>query len=135
VLRRAAWLLLALPAAIVLITLAVSNRHGVRLILDPFRPDDPVLSLVLPLYAYLLAALILGVILGGAAAWMTQGRWRRVARRRTAEALQWQAEADRLSREPGSPRRGADGQAWPLPDAIGLRRRLGLIWLHPALSR
>jgi hypothetical protein len=99
VLRRAAWLLLALPAAIVLITLAVSNRHGVRLILDPFRPDDPVLSLVLPLYAYLLAALILGVILGGAAAWMTQGRWRRVARRRTAEALQWQAEADRLSRE------------------------------------
>jgi hypothetical protein len=30
---------------------------------------------------------------------MTQGRWRRVARRRTAEALQWQAEADRLSRE------------------------------------
>lgn len=98
-LRRAAWLLLALPAAIVLITLAVINRHGVRLILDPFRPDDPVIFLVLPLYAYLFAALILGVILGGAAAWMTQGRWRRVARRRTAEALQWQAEADRLSRE------------------------------------
>ena len=35
-LRRAAWFLLALPIAAVLVTLAVANRHGVRLILDPF---------------------------------------------------------------------------------------------------
>jgi hypothetical protein len=99
VLRRAVWLLVALPAAIVLITLAVSNRHAVRLILDPFRPDDPVLFVVLPLYAYLLTALITGVLLGGAAAWLAQRRWRRLARRRATEAVRWQAEADRLLRE------------------------------------
>lgn len=97
--RRAVWLLVALPAAIVLITLAVSNRHAVRLILDPFRPDDPVLFLVLPLYAYLLTALIMGVLLGGAAAWLAQRRWRRLARHRATEAVRWQAEADRLMRE------------------------------------
>jgi uncharacterized integral membrane protein len=99
VLHRVIWLLVAFPAAIVLTTLAVINRQPVRLILDPFRPDDPVISLVLPLYAYLLGALIVGVILGGVAVWMGQGRWRRVARRRAAEAVRWQAEADRLVRE------------------------------------
>jgi hypothetical protein len=31
--------------------------------------------------------------------WMTQGRWRRIARRRGADAVRWQAEADRLTRE------------------------------------
>jgi hypothetical protein len=99
VVRRAVWLLVALPAGVLLITLAVSNRHAVRLVLDPFRPDDPVLFLVLPLYAYLFAALIMGVLLGGTAAWLAQRRWRRLARRRVAEAVRWQAEADRLLRE------------------------------------
>ena len=98
-LRRAVSLLVAVPAAIVLITLAVINRQPVRLILDPFRPDDPVIALALPLYAYVLGALIVGVILGGTAAWMAQGRWRRVARRRASDAVRWQAEADRLVRE------------------------------------
>ena len=42
-LRRFVWILVALPVAILLITLAVANRHGVRLVLDPFRPDEPVL--------------------------------------------------------------------------------------------
>ena len=67
--------------------------------LDPFRPDEPVISLVLPFYLYLLATLIIGVIFGGLVMWMTQGRWRRMARRRGADAVRWQAEADRLSRE------------------------------------
>lgn len=99
VLRRLFCLVVAGPAAIALVALAVINRHDVRLILDPFRPDDPVLSLVLPFYAYLLAMLIIGVIIGGATVWMTQRRWRRAARRRTADAVRWQAEADRLTQE------------------------------------
>src|SRR5262245_31837121 len=96
-------LLVALPAAVLLITLAVSNRHAARLVLDPFRPEDPVIFLVLPLYAYLFAALILGVLLGGAAAWLAQRRWRRLAGRRAAEAVRWQAGADRVVRERGQP--------------------------------
>lgn len=99
VLRRFVWFFVALPAALVLITLALANRHGVRLVLDPFRPADPVISLVLPFYAYLFAALLIGIVIGGTAAWMTQARWRRSARQREAEANRWHAEADRLTRE------------------------------------
>ena len=98
-LRRIIWFPIALLAAILLVTLAVSNRETVRLVLDPFRPEAPVLSIALPFYVYLLGALTIGVILGGVATWMTQGRWRRTARVKTQDALRWQAEADRLSRE------------------------------------
>src|SRR6476660_4464377 len=98
-LRRFVLFLVAIPAAIVLITLAVINRHGVRLVLDPFRPDEPVVSLVLPFYVYLIGMLLIGIVIGGLATWVTQARWRRTARRRTAEAQRWQSEADRLARE------------------------------------
>ena len=98
-LRRAWKYLLGLPAAIVLLTLAVINRHGVRLMLDPFRPEEPVISLVLPFYVYLIGMLLIGIVIGGLATWVTQARWRRSARRRGAEAQRWQAEADRLARE------------------------------------
>jgi uncharacterized integral membrane protein len=98
-LRRIVWFFVAFPVAILLITLAVANRHGVRLVLDPFRPGDPVISLLLPFYAYLLGALLVGVVIGGAATWMTQAGWRRSARQRAADAHRWQAEADRLTRE------------------------------------
>lgn len=98
-LRRFVWFFLALPAAALLVTLALANRHGVRLVLDPFRPSDPAVSLVLPFYAYLFAALVAGVVIGGIATWMTQSRWRRSARQRAAEADRWHAEADRLNRQ------------------------------------
>lgn len=98
-LKRIVTLLLAFPAAVFLITLAVANRHGVRLVLDPFHPEAPVLSLMLPFYAYLFGAMLVGVLLGGAATWISQGRWRKAARQRSAEARRWHAEADRLTRE------------------------------------
>ena len=98
-LRRFVWILVAFPVAVLLLTLAVANRHGVRLVLDPFRSDEPVLFLVLPFYAYLFGVLLLGIVIGGLATWMAQARWRRTARRRGAEAQRWQAEADRLARE------------------------------------
>jgi hypothetical protein len=93
------WLLVAFPVAAVLVTLAVTNRHPVRLVLDPFRPEAPVLSLELPFYAYLFIVLMTGVILGGLATWATQSKWRRTARSRALEAMRWRAEADRLTRE------------------------------------
>lgn len=98
-LRRILWLLVAFPAAALLITLAIANRHSVRLVLDPFRPETPVLSLVLPFYGFLFGALLIGVLLGGAATWLSQSRWRRTARVRSSEAKRWQTEADRLMRE------------------------------------
>ena len=73
-LRRFIWLLLAIPAAIFLVTLAVANRHAVRLVLDPFRPEAPVISMELPFFVYLFATLMLGVILGGIATWKNKPR-------------------------------------------------------------
>ncbi len=98
-LKRILTLLVAFPAAAILVTMAVANRHAVTMVLDPFNPDAPVLSLSLPFYAYLFGALILGVLLGGMATWLSQARYRRQARQRGMEARRWQAEADRLARE------------------------------------
>jgi uncharacterized integral membrane protein len=99
VVKRILWLLVAFPAALLLVTFAVVNRHEVRLVLDPFRPENPVISLSLPFYAYLFAALIVGVVLGGMATWFAQSRWRRSARQHGRAAARWHAEADRLTRE------------------------------------
>lgn len=92
-------LLIALPAALILISLALANRHPVRLALNPFRPEDTVLSVHGPFYVYLLGALIAGVALGGIATWFNQGRWRRTARMRSFEVRRWQSETERLVRE------------------------------------
>ena len=92
-------LLIAFPAALILVSLALANRHAVRLALNPFRPEDNVLSIQGPFYIYLLLALISGVALGGIATWFNQGRWRRTARNRSFEARRWQSESERLVRE------------------------------------
>jgi hypothetical protein len=98
-LRRIVRLVLMVAAGVVLVALGVANIHSVRLALDPFRPDEPALSLELPFYAWLLAATILGVIAGGLATWLAQARWRRSARRGELETRRWKAEAERLNRD------------------------------------
>ena len=98
-LRRIISLLIAFPLGAALVAIAVTNRQPVQLILDPFRPENPALALQLPFYAYLLGALVFGVILGGMATWFGQSRWRRTARTQGQRATRWQAEADRLARE------------------------------------
>lgn len=96
---RLVGMLVMIVAAIVLVTLAVINRHEVRLVLDPFNPQSPDFYLPMPLYAILFAMLIVGVVLGGMASWLSQGKWRKTARQRTQDAMRWKAEAERLTRE------------------------------------
>ncbi len=96
---RILWSICAVIAAVVLVTLAVANRHEVRLVLDPFNRQAPVIFAELPFYIYLFAMLIVGVLLGGLATWVNQGKWRRLVRARTHEALRWKGEAERLMRE------------------------------------
>ncbi len=98
-LKRLVGLLFGFVAAALLITVAVANRHNVQLILDPFNPKDPVLAVTLPFFAYLFATLIAGVLVGGFATWLGQGKWRRMARNRAQEAARWKGEAERLTRE------------------------------------
>jgi hypothetical protein len=88
---------------LLLLTLAVINRHGVRLVLDPFRPEQPLISVTLPFYVYLFATSLIGMLVGGLVVWRGQAVWRRAARRRAGEAERWRTEAERLKRS-GDPR-------------------------------
>ena len=97
--RKILWALLAAPGAAILVALAVANRHNVALKLDPVRPDSPAIVVNLPLYAYIFAALVLGMLIGGALVWLGQGKFRRRLRERTHEAYRWHSEATRLNRE------------------------------------
>ncbi len=110
-LKRIAMFLIAFPMAAGLTAIAVSNRQSIELALDPFRPETPALSVTLPFYAYLLGALIVGVVLGGCATWLGQGRWRQTARTQGQRAQRWQAEADRLTRERDAAASGANAMA------------------------
>ncbi|WP_186388754.1 MULTISPECIES: LapA family protein [unclassified Stappia] len=88
--------LVLVPIAIVLIALAVANRHVVTLSLDPFNRADPALSVDAPLFWILFAAVAFGVFIGGVASWAAQGKWRKEARVKRREADLWHSEADRL---------------------------------------
>ena len=88
-------LVVFVPLGIVLVVLAVANRQVVTLALNPFRPEDSVLSLSGPFFLFLLLSLLLGILIGSMATWWTQGKYRRQARQEAREVIRWQAEADR----------------------------------------
>ena len=73
------------PLAIILVALAVANRELVALTFDPFHPGNPALTIHLPLFVFLFVALLAGVLIGSAATWLKQGRYRKLARRREQE--------------------------------------------------
>jgi hypothetical protein len=61
--------------------------------LDPFGGSDSGVSL--PLFVLIILLLIIGVLIGGLAAWVRQGKWRSAARRgeRQLQALRKKLEA------------------------------------------
>lgn len=84
--NRLLTLLIALPVAVILIVLSVANRGTVSVTLDPFNPGNPALTYTAPLFLWVLGALLAGIIIGGLLIWFTQGRHRKLARKRKAEA-------------------------------------------------
>jgi uncharacterized integral membrane protein len=96
--RRFLGWLIGLPLAAILVLLAVANRTPVVLSLDPFSPEAPAYTVSLPLFIVILLAVIVGVLAGGIAAWIRQGRYRREARNRRSEVQRLEAEAERLRR-------------------------------------
>jgi uncharacterized integral membrane protein len=101
-LRKILTAIVVIPLAIILIVFAVANRHAVTVSLDPFASNEPAVSLTLPLFALIFAVLIVGVLIGGAATWLRQGRWRWVARRMEAELRNLRAKIMALEGGQGS---------------------------------
>jgi uncharacterized integral membrane protein len=82
------------PIALALLVFAFANRQIVTVSLDPFASDDnPALALAAPLFLVVLLTLMAGVVLGGAATWLSQRRFRRAARQSRAEADRLRSEA------------------------------------------
>ena len=98
-LRKIVSFLILAPLALAIVLFAVSNRAPVLLGFDPFGAQPPMFAYPMPLFLALLAALIAGVIVGGAAAWSRQRKWRRRARRLSGELKIAHAEAAVLRRQ------------------------------------
>ncbi|NTE85070.1 LapA family protein [Agrobacterium rubi] len=88
-------LLVLVPLAIILVILCVANRQAVTLALNPFRPDDSMLSFSAPFFVFIFLSLILGVVLGSLVTWFSQGKYRKRARTEAKEAVRWHDEANR----------------------------------------
>ena len=88
--------LLLLPVAVLVVLLAVANRAPVRISLDPFSQDAPEFATEVPLYAVIFAAVMLGVVIGGTATWLAQGKHRRARRQYRRETQHLKTETERL---------------------------------------
>jgi len=103
--RKIAAILILLPLALLIMMFAIANRAPVTVSLDPFAAQPPMFSVTSPLFVILLAVLIVGVIIGGAAAWARQSKWRRRARRLAADLKASRAETEALRQQLAAPRR------------------------------
>jgi uncharacterized integral membrane protein len=106
-LRRVLQIVIFVPIAVVLIVLSVANRHPVTISLDPFGGTEASLTVSMPLFLVIFGALFVGVVVGGVAAWLSQGKWRRTARRSREEAARWRyrySETERKQADDGVPR-------------------------------
>jgi uncharacterized integral membrane protein len=103
--------LILVPLAIVVVAFAVANRQSVVVSFDPFDQAHPAFARPVPLYALVLVLVIVGVVVGGVAAWLRQGKWRRAARLAQGEARELRAELDRLKERTGAG--GLPGQPMP----------------------
>ncbi|MDO8875504.1 MAG: LapA family protein [Pseudolabrys sp.] len=94
--RKVATLVIVLPLAAIIIAFAVANRQLVTVSFDPFTNVDPAYAATLPLFILIFVLTILGVIVGGTAAWLRQAHWRRTARKLDGEVRQLQQELSAL---------------------------------------
>ncbi len=112
-LRKIVAALILVPLAIVLIAFAMANRQAVMVSFDPFSGNAPAASTTLPLFALIIVILIIGVLVGGTAAWFGQSKWRRAARRLEREAIGLRAKVDALEGAAAEPSIVPRGQVAP----------------------
>jgi hypothetical protein len=99
-LRRLLQTIVMIPIAGALVAWAVANRQPVTVSFDPFDPANPAFAMTMPVYLMGFSILIAGVLLGGVAAWIEQGKWRHARARLAAELRVVRAELDHARRQP-----------------------------------
>ncbi len=111
-LNRIVAAIVSLTFAVIMIAFAVANRQEVVVSVDPFDPVQPAYSRTMWLFVPIFVALILGVVIGGLASWLRQGKWRGTARRVERElqqlrgklaALESASDKPTIVPEPGNP--------------------------------
>ena len=112
--------IILVPLAVLIIAFAVANRQIVTVSLDPFGAEHPAASLTLPLFALVIVLLVLGVLIGGIAAWLRQSKWRRTARRLEREIADLHIEIEALKRNGGVLATGVNVPPAP-PERLQLR--------------
>jgi uncharacterized integral membrane protein len=70
-----------IPLAVVIVGFAVANRQAVTVSFDPFDAAQPAYAATVPLFILIFVLVILGILIGGTAAWLRQASYRRAARR------------------------------------------------------
>ncbi|RDJ25032.1 LapA family protein [Bosea caraganae] len=91
--------LILVPIALAIVLFSVANRASVPISLDPISRDAPQFVFELPLFAVVLISIAAGVLIGGLASWIAQGKHRKAARRsrREADALRNEAQSLRAA--------------------------------------
>ena len=113
------WLLLA-PVAILVLVFAVANRHNTTVVLDPLGLLTEGMTISAPLFVILFLALMTGVLLGGFAAWIVQGKYRRAAREAQSDLRVLRDESRERAEEVARLR--TELAALPAPDSANDRR-------------
>jgi uncharacterized integral membrane protein len=112
--------IILVPLGVIIIAFAVANRQIVAVSLDPFSAEHPAALLTLPLFALVIVLLVIGVLIGGMAAWLRQSKWRRTARRLEREIVDLHLEMEALKRSAGVPVGGLNTPETP-PERLRLR--------------
>jgi uncharacterized integral membrane protein len=114
--RKIVTAIVVVPLVAIIVAFAVANRQAVTVSFDPFSAASPAYAATLPLFAIIFAVLILGVLIGGIAAWIGQRKWRRSARRLDGEVRALHEEMATIRRGFGTPEKPVPPQEpAPLP--------------------
>jgi uncharacterized integral membrane protein len=96
------WFVL-LPLAVVIVLFAVANRTWVTVSFDPFEGKESPLTLYVPLFIVIFAALIVGIVIGGLVSLARQWRLWRASRAAQDELARMKAEVESMRKtEEGS---------------------------------
>jgi uncharacterized integral membrane protein len=114
-LRKIITALIVVPLALVIIAFAVANRQAVTVSFDPFSSTNPAYAATLPLFVIVFILLILGVLIGGIAAWIRQSKWRRTARKLDADVRALHQELETIRRRFATGPPAAAPDPGPLP--------------------